>query len=220
MKHFSAYRHVVWDWNGTLFDDVSLCVSVINGMLRRRGMERVTVQQYRGMFGFPVEEYYRSLGFNFEQEPFEVLGLEFIEEYESRRLEAGLYDGVEGVLMQMRDTGMSQSLLSAYQQDKLDELAQHFSLAHFFVDRIGLEDCYAHGKLDTGLRWIKESGMPPSSILLIGDTLHDLEVADAMGVDCSLVSSGHQTKKRLQSSGKIVFDSIRGIANSLKHGTG
>ena len=30
------YRHVIWDWNGTLLDDAWLCVEVLNGLLARR----------------------------------------------------------------------------------------------------------------------------------------------------------------------------------------
>ena len=53
--------YVVWDWNGTLFDDVALCIQVMNGMLEKRGLPRLAgPEQYRQVFTFPVEEYYKE----------------------------------------------------------------------------------------------------------------------------------------------------------------
>ena len=55
--------YVVWDWNGTMFDDVALCIQVMNGMLEKRGLPRLAgPEQYRQVFTFPVEEYYKALG--------------------------------------------------------------------------------------------------------------------------------------------------------------
>ena len=66
--------YVVWDWNGTLFDDVALCIQVMNGMLEKRGLPRLAgPKQYRQVFTFPVEEYYKALGFDFSREPFSQL---------------------------------------------------------------------------------------------------------------------------------------------------
>ena len=77
--------YVVWDWNGTLFDDVALCIQVMNGMLEKRGLPRLAgPEQYRQVFTFPVEEYYKALGFDFSREPFSQLAAEYISEYDRR----------------------------------------------------------------------------------------------------------------------------------------
>ena len=72
------YTHIIWDWNGTLLDDAWLCVDVMNGMLEERGMKLKTVDEYRELFDFPVRDYYEKLGFNFKDEPFDKVGMEFI----------------------------------------------------------------------------------------------------------------------------------------------
>ena len=51
-------------------------------------------------------------------------------------------------------------------------------------------------------------------MLLIGDTLHDAEVAAAADVDCVLVAHGHQSKERLKQSGAQVVDSLEAIVRS------
>ena len=78
------YKHVIWDWNGTLLDDVGECVAVLNDMLGKRGMELATVERYQKAFSFPVINFYLDLGFDFEKEPFDKVADEYIESYSRR----------------------------------------------------------------------------------------------------------------------------------------
>ena len=208
VKPIRQYAHVIWDWNGTLFDDVALCVDVMNGLLRRRAMTTLTEARYRAVFDFPVKEYYRDLGFDFDRESFETVGTEFITDYEARRHEAALRGGAESVLSTIRDAGVPQSVLSAYQQEMLEELIDWFGLERFFVRLVGLRDHYAHGKIDNGVRWIRELSCAPQDVLLIGDSVHDDAVAEAMGVDCILLEGGHQSRARLEQCGRPILASL------------
>ena len=61
------YKHVIWDWNGTLVDDTWLFVDIMNGVLKDRNLQGITLDDYRNVFDFPVEDYYTKLGFNFQK---------------------------------------------------------------------------------------------------------------------------------------------------------
>ena len=50
---------------------------------------------------------------------------------------------------------------------------------------------------------------------MVGDTLHDFDTADAMGIPCVLIAAGHNSKKRLLACGVPVFDSIEEFAGSF-----
>jgi phosphoglycolate phosphatase len=208
VKPIYEYTHIVWDWNGTLFDDVELCVDVMNGLLSRREMKLLTVDSYRDCFDFPVSDYYRRIGFDFEAESFEVVGTEFIREYEKRREEAGLHSDARETLARIQQNGTEQSVLSAYSQPMLEELVRFFSLDEYFVRLVGLSDHYAHGKLDNGIQWICELAHDPGEVLLVGDTTHDYEVAQAMGVDCVLVCRGHQSEQVIANTRAPVLGSL------------
>lgn len=195
------YRHLIWDWNGTLLNDAWLCVDIINSILEELGMERVTAERYAQIFGFPLEEYCRKLGFDLERESYEELSDRFMEVYEQRRLECRLQDGALELLSEVREKGIEQSLLSAYRQDTLKELVDFFRLGEYFQAVVGVDNHYGNGKVERGRQRIAEMEHKGEEILLIGDTLHDLEVAVAMGVDCALVPSGHQHVDRLRMGG-------------------
>ena len=65
-----ALEHIVWDWNGTLLDDRWLTIAVMNRVLARRNMDELTEDRYLQLFTFPVIDYYRRLGFDFENTSF------------------------------------------------------------------------------------------------------------------------------------------------------
>ena len=210
-----SFKHIIWDWNGTLFNDAWLCMDVMNGLLRRRGLPLLTAERYQELFEFPVENYYRRLGFDFGRESFEQLGTEFMADYESRRLECGLREHARDVLAAVKRKGLTQSVLSAYKHDTLEQLLDHFGVRPFFVRVIGSDDHYASGKVDQGRRWIRELTCRPEEVLLIGDTLHDFEVAQAMGTACWLIPCGNHSRERLETCGVPVLDSLREVAESL-----
>src|SRR5262249_46428492 len=91
--HFEGKSHVIWDWNGTLLDDVDLCVEIVQGMLERHGLARIGLAEYQSVFRFPVREYYKDVGFDFAKTPFEAVSEDFMSTYLDRVLEARLFGG-------------------------------------------------------------------------------------------------------------------------------
>ena len=202
-------RHIIWDWNGTLLDDTWLCVEVLNALLRRRGRGPITTSDYRQHFRFPVVHFYEYLGFDTDTDTFETVSHEFIAAYEARWLEeCRLYPQVGHILEAFRQNGMRQSILSAAKQEALEIGIHHYGIRHFFSDLVGADNIFAHGKVEQGRRWINGLACDPTSIVLIGDTLHDLEVARAIGCRCILLSHGHFSAERLEASGAPVAHSL------------
>jgi len=202
------YKHVIWDWNGTLLNDVDLCISIINGILARRDLKVLSPADYKEIFTFPVKDYYTSAGLDFTIDTFETLGTEWMDEYEKRRSESCLYDGVNEVLSYITEHRIEQSVLSAYMQNTLEEIIKIMGLSNYFTHISGLNHIYAHGKIETGKDLINKIGLEKSEVVLIGDTIHDFEVAQAIGAECILVASGHQSKERLLTCGVPVIESI------------
>lgn len=205
---FKACRHVIWDWNGTLLDDRWLVVEAMNILLDKRGLPRVEFDFYQRHFCFPVQDYYVKLGFDFDKEPFDVAAVEFIVEYEKRRFECRLQEGAEDGLKRVRQSGRGQAILSATQQDSLDSYVAHYGIAPYFSELIGLPDHYARSKAERGRDWLKNHHWKPEETLLIGDTLHDLETARAIGAPCVLVAQGHYSRERLEEGGVPCFNNL------------
>ena len=204
----SKYTHLIWDWNGTLQDDVWLCIDVMNGLLQKRHKPPITLQQYLEIFGFPIREYYQKAGLDYGIKSFERLAEEYILEYDSRSQECNLQPKVVDVLNFFAEKNLSQYLLSASQQKSLEINVAQYGLNKYFHRIVGLSDCYANGKIDTGRKLVAEIDASADSIMLIGDTIHDYEVAQAIGVACVLFSGGHQSKDRLEKCGTTVVEHL------------
>jgi phosphoglycolate phosphatase len=215
-RGFHGYRHVIWDWNGTLFDDVRYSVELMNTLLVRHGLARMDVARYRSIFDFPIRLYYERAGFDLTAAGvFENLGREWMNGYEAGRFSCPLQPGARDILETIRAAGMTQSILSAYPHDSLRDIVGHFGLTEYFVRLLGLDDIWARSKLELGRRWLAGLDVPSSQILLVGDTLHDLEVAQALGIDCVLVDIGHQSPERLRAGTPQVCSCLADVRRIL-----
>ena len=202
------YKHIIWDWNGTLLNDVDYCRRIINRILVDNSLPELSIEKYRQIFTFPVQDYYKEAGLDFSKTSFEVLGKDFIDEYESRKLTCSLHDSAVGILSSINKAEISQSVLSAYLHENLVAILDHYNLTQYFDNIIGLDNIYAGSKTHLGLTLVEQLNLPKEEILFIGDTLHDAEVAEAMGVNCILIANGHQVKDKLSSNSKIVLDNL------------
>jgi phosphoglycolate phosphatase len=202
------YKHIIWDWNGTLWDDAVLCTEINNNMLRRRNLPLITVDDYRDKLVFPISDYYARIGFDCEAETYEALAREYIGEYEQMRFDCPLREGAVDLLNFLKEQQIPQAVLSAYEHNALVDALTYYGLMHYFTDVIGLDDIYAEGKVANGLKYIGKLAIDPEAVLFIGDTIHDFEVAQAMGVQCILVSGGHNSYSRLEICGVPVLNSL------------
>ena len=215
MRIKQSYSHVIWDWNGTLFDDVDWCIEVINRMLSKRKLKTLQgLSEYHNVFCFPVIKYYENVGFDFTIEPFEKLSAEFISDYHSNNSgNCNLFSCVETILALVRYAGISQIILSASEISILLSQIGEFDIMDYFDEILGLSNIYAKSKIDLGLDYLARKSV--SKAILIGDTIHDYEVANALGVDCVLIPNGHQSKESLRSCGASILDDISYVTQYL-----
>jgi phosphoglycolate phosphatase len=211
MIELKNYTHILWDWNGTMLDDAWLCVDVMNGMLKERRLPLRTIEQYKEIFDFPVRDYYLKLGFDFDKEPFDDVGMEFIIRYNKRHSETALHPDVHEVLSTFAAHGFIQYILSAREHNELISETKALGVFNYFERIRGLDDHYAHGKTDVGLLLVEEIGVAKDKILFIGDTRHDAEVAAEIGIDCILIPNGHHSFARLQQLGVPMVSSLKDL---------
>lgn len=192
MRFLDRYDTLVWDFNGTLLDDVDLGIVCANEMLARRGLPLIPDRKrYFELFGFPIVDYYRRLGFDFSREPYEVLAHEWIAEYRSRERDVPLRAGVVDLLSAVKEAGIPQVVLSATESSMLNEQLRDLGVAGYFSEIVGRGDIYAPDKTGLARRWAETR--KPGRCLMIGDTDHDLACAEAAGFDCLLVRGGHSS---------------------------
>jgi phosphoglycolate phosphatase len=213
IKLINQIKGIIWDWNGTLLNDTELAVEAMNRILQKRGLPVLSINQYKNVFTFPVKDYYQLIGFNFDKEPFEIPAMEFIDHYNHMVRECSLHENTIEVLNYFKNCGIRQCILSAMKQETLDKCLEFYQITHYFEQVSGLNDHYANSKLDTGKLLIGNLNLEPKELLLVGDTIHDFEVASELGCQCILVSKGHQSPERIKASGVQIIGDLSELMN-------
>lgn len=208
-------KNIIWDWNGTLLDDIHVCVDSINILLMTRSLPLLDTDRYREIFTFPVKKYYEEAGFDFEREDFSKPAHEFMDHYREKVVSASLHEDTEATLSRIKRAGHRQFILSAMEKNLLSNLLDHFKIKDYFDGIYGIEDHYANGKEKAAELLINNHGIIPEEVVLIGDTLHDHEVASHLGIECILIANGHQSGDRLRSSGRKVIQSLQQVPSIL-----
>lgn len=198
LSYISDKDHVIWDWNGTLLSDVQHAVDSMNHLLSEHALPFLEVEKYRQIFEFPVRNYYETLGFNFERESFESLCERFTAKFMSGFKHLPLMPSMKVVLQDIQSKSKIQSVLSATIQSDLDEMIRHFELESVFKHVFGIDNKLGGSKIARGRELVALSKIDPSKTVIIGDTLHDLEVAHDLGIDAILLAHGHQCAVRLR----------------------
>ena len=211
MQKLTHINTIIWDWNGTLLNDADYCVECMNKVLKKRDIQQINIDQYRTHFTFPVRDYYEAIGFNFDKEDFEIPAMEFINEYYEHLSKASLHTCVFDILEYFKKLGYRQLVLSAMEHENLISSLTEKGIINYFEDIKGIDDHYAHSKLEMGKNLMKQLSIDPTTTIMIGDTTHDLEVAKGLKIECILVSTGHQSKERLLSATTNVITKLGDI---------
>lgn len=209
------YGHIIWDFNGTILDDVDTGIASVNKLLSDRGLPTVKDKAaYREVFGFPIVDYYRRLGFDFNVEPYEVIAPLWVEQYMINVRMAPIFPDVEMAMTFFKDKGIPQTLLSATEREMLCGQLNDLGLTDVFCEILGREDIHAASKEGIAKKW-REAHLG-ENVLMIGDTDHDLQVAKAIGADCALICRGHQSAEYLRGLGASVYNSLSELIEAIK----
>ena len=178
---------IFWDWNGTLMDDVDFTHGCLNWMLESHGYpQRYDLAQYRELFRFPIEDYYRLAGFDFSRHPYPMLAEHFMAHYNAGVDACPVMAHAVDTLTELARRGWKQAVLSASRRDYLIEQVAARGLQGFFTELLGLADIY------------------------------DAEGAAAIGAKCVLYTGGHQSRALLEAACPHVIDDLTLLPDLLE----
>ena len=208
------YDYLVLDFNGTIIDDVDLCLNILNHLLEERNYKKVSLEEYKHIFTFPIKKYYINAGFDLERYSFTSISNEFISLYQKASLNCKLYEGINELIDKCNNNRIKVVLLSASQIDNLKEQTDHFGLSEKFEAILGTSTIEAASKVESGKNYFKDK--QDKIILFVGDTTHDAEVASAIGADALLITHGHQARDILLKANPLkVIDSFKEVEEIL-----
>ena len=200
------YDCVIWDWNGTLIDDMGVSLGSVNRILADRGMPPITEADYYDYIDTPITRFYERL-FDLEKTDVTQLLREFNVNYDALLDGGEVRESTRLALEAVSEAGVRQVVLSAFEQNKLRRMLREYGVDGYFAAVLGADNIHCGDKTDRAREYFAAEGLSPERAVVIGDTLHDAAVAKAVGCACVLVRGGHQGGRELEASGVTLADS-------------
>lgn len=201
------YQYILWDWNGTIMDDVGIALDAVNHMLFQCQRSAITLEAYRRAMDTPIIHFYEQF-FDMERVSFSWIAQEFNQYYGAHEKELFLHEGVLEQLKAFQRKNCQQIVLSSSSTDIIQNYAEKYDITQYFSDILGADNLLSESKIDRAVHYFREHQVELDQTVLIGDTVHDFEVAQALGVDCVLLTWGHQDRDSLAACGCPVYDTI------------
>jgi phosphoglycolate phosphatase-like HAD superfamily hydrolase len=204
-----AVRHLVWDWNGTLFDDQVATVAAVNDALARLGVPAIDADTYRSHYTRPVQRFYeRVAGRPIAPEQWRLLDDTYHDSYHAQVERLALAADARAALQAAEAAGLTQSLLSMWRHQHLVPLVERLGIGGFFARVDGLRVPGGAGKAEHLVAHLEALKVDPAAAVLVGDALDDLEAARAVGARCVLYDGGSHHRRVLEATGAPVVDSL------------
>ncbi len=199
---------VIWDWNGTIFDDLQISLDAVNYILENRALPPIGREEYYEYLDTPIIKFYqRALGR--EDVPFEDISREFNVFYRENIHRAGLTAGVLPIIKELHEMKVPQVIISASHISYIEEKLRELSMEMYFDKIIAAEDYAAGSKLERAEKYMESSGIPRQGRVVIGDTCHDFLMAKTVGGECILLTGGHEGEKKISTTGAKIVDKLK-----------
>jgi phosphoglycolate phosphatase-like HAD superfamily hydrolase len=210
-------RHLVWDWNGTLFDDHVAVMAAVNDALGLLGVAPIDADTYRSHYTRPVQRFYEQLaGRPITVEQWQAVDDAYHASYQALVERMGLAPDAQEALATAEEAGLTQSLLSMWRHQDLVPLVERLGIGRYFVRVDGLRVPGGGGKAEHLVAHLAAIGVRAAAALLVGDSLDDLAAARAVGAGCVLYDGGSHHRHALEATGvPVVAELTAAVAAAL-----
>ncbi len=208
------YKTIIWDFNGTIIDDVRAAMGAVNDMLLRRNQPTINLQQYRDAIDIPIWKFYETV---FEENT--ITQEEAIREFDlgvDKHLHAEpLMKHADKVLEYFDALGKNQIIVSSSHINKVRNQLNLLGVEKYFAEVLALSDYYAGDKTHLARKYMESHKLLPKETVVIGDCVADYRMAQSLGCDCILNTLGHQSRDALTKTTAVVIDSLSELINII-----
>ena len=183
-------RNVILDWSGTLVDDLDLVVRATNAVLSTYGSPPISKDEFRRDFELPLTNYYERL---LPTIPLPEIDKVYHEFFGRHRGSVTLMPHAEDFLRLCRASGRRLFLLSTMHTAHFEAQAGRFGIRPLF-EEVYLDVADKSAQILDLLR-VHQLAVPET--LFIGDLVHDVEAAKAVGVVSAAVLTGFDPVEKL-----------------------
>jgi phosphoglycolate phosphatase len=190
----SSIQNIIFDWSGTIVDDLPPVLEATNAVMREFGAKELTQEDFRRGFRLPYSDWYEEVlpGVSMED-----LGRVFLAAFTATKHVVGLQPHVREYLECCAAAGRRMFVLSSTFESAVLQQAETLGVRAYFEHiYAGVPDKSARiGKI------LQERALLPGQTILIGDMRHDVHTAQAGGIGSVAVLTGYEYGEVIATAG-------------------
>ena len=214
---------VVWDWNGTIIDDVGITVQAVNsGVLPLLNLPEMTVSEYQDVFEVPIINNYLNLGVSEAEfhEKSEAISQAFHSHYEPLAARAHTRRNIRSALLRLQQTGVQSIILSNHTLEGIYLQLARLELEKFFVTVLAnddIEQVHHTGKQHRVENYLSQYYFQPDEVAIVGDTAEEISIGKKLGLHTIAVTGGFSSRARLVAAQpEYLVSSVKEIITTLE----
>lgn len=188
---------IVFDWDGTLLDSAAAIVSAICAASRDLGLPEPPEERARHVIGLGLADALAHAVPQLDPADYPRMAERYRHHYLSRDHELSLFDGVDGLIRELSRRGHRLAVATGKSRRGLDRALAHTALGDCFDTTRCADECFSKPHPQMLLEILDELDVPAERALMVGDTIHDLQMASSAGVAALAVSFGAHPREAL-----------------------
>ncbi|MBW8183873.1 HAD-IIIA family hydrolase [Shewanella nanhaiensis] len=213
------YELVIFDWDGTLMDSVGKIVACMQQTAKVLEFPTPSEVAVRNIIGLSMQEALNTL----YPDGNESVYRQMIQVYRQQYLEldttpSPLFDGAELLLKQLNQIGYQLAVATGKARVGLDRVLNETGLGQQFIASRCADEAVSKPHPEMINQLLNQLNVKPAKALMIGDSVHDINMANNAGIDAVGVNYGaHGESQLLTSNPKSIISSPLELLGFLGH---
>jgi phosphoglycolate phosphatase len=197
--------HVIFDWSGTVVDDLPPVLEATNAVLRYAGRSAMDRETFRREFRLPYTDFYAE---HTPHVPLPELEGVFRQAFAQSQAPVTLLPHAERFLAASASRGGRHVVLSSAPQAAVEKQARDLGIYDYF-------EAFHASVIDKRQRihsLLQELGWHPAATLYVGDMVHDAHTARQAGIPFAAVLTGYDFEPVLRAEKPdFLLEDLRGL---------
>lgn len=197
------YELIVFDWDGTLMDSTAAIVRAIQAASRDLGLPLPSESAARQVIGLGLVDALSTAVPQLPAERYPEMVERYRHHYLSRDHELVLFAGIVDLIKELADAGYMLAVATGKSRHGLNRALLQSGLKSYFHASRCADECHSKPHPQMLQELMEALVSPPERTLMIGDTSHDLLMAQNAGVGALGVTYGAHPGEHLAEHGPL-----------------
>lgn len=213
----TRFELIIFDWDGTLSDSVGLITDLMIQSFLLHNVSPPSRMEVADILGIKLSEAFKILLKEKDQNASELIFNSYIDLYNQSSNKVKLFDGVELGIKELHRYGYKIAIATGGGRNYLDSCLAQTSIKDFINVTKTSDDCFSKPHPQMCNEILNELIIEPEKSIVIGDSIHDLQMAKNAGISSLAVTYGAHKQDSLSvydaldymDDANMVFDWIR-----------